>query len=159
MQLVPQLLAVSGALGVSGVVASFTLYFLLREFGFAGDMIRTLLFLKLIVAGYSSLYLTRSAGWFWQKPYPAPLLLGATFGTEILGTLIAVYGFLITPVGWKYALWMWAYALVWFVINGCEPPDIRFSRGLPETPGLRLAPAGSTVAQAWNLAYARAYWH
>jgi H+-transporting ATPase len=28
-----------------------------------------------------------------------------------------VYGFLITPIGWKYAIWMWAYALVWFVFN------------------------------------------
>ena len=24
---------------------------------------------------------------------------------------------LITPIGWKYALWMWAYALAWFVVN------------------------------------------
>ena len=26
-------------------------------------------------------------------------------------------GFLITPISWVYALWIWAYALVWFVIN------------------------------------------
>jgi H+-transporting ATPase len=45
------------------------------------------------------------------------LLLAATFGTEILGTLVAVYGVFVTPVGWKYALGIWAYALVWFVIN------------------------------------------
>ena len=76
-----------------------------------------MLFLKLIVAGHSTLYITRADGWFWQRPYPAPLLLGATFGTEIIGTLIAVYGFLISAIGWEYALWMWAYALVWFVIN------------------------------------------
>jgi len=44
-------------------------------------------------------------------------LLAATFGTEIIGTLIAVYGFLVTPIGWKYAIWMWAYALAWFVFN------------------------------------------
>jgi hypothetical protein len=42
-------------------------------------------------------YITRSEGWFWQRPWPAPLLFWATFGTEILGTLIAVYGLLITP--------------------------------------------------------------
>jgi len=35
-------------------------------------------------------------------------LFGATFSTEILGTPIAVYGILVTPIGWKYALWIWA---------------------------------------------------
>jgi len=44
-------------------------------------------------------------------------LFGATFSTEILGTPIAVYGILVTPIGWKYALWIWAYALAWFVFN------------------------------------------
>jgi H+-transporting ATPase len=113
----PEMLTVSSVLGVAGVLASFLLFFLLKEYGFSEDMIRTMLFLKLIVAGHSTLYLTRVEGWFWQRPWPAPLLFGATFGTEIIGTLIAAYGFLITPIGWKYALWMWAYALVWFVFN------------------------------------------
>jgi H+-transporting ATPase len=113
----PEMLTVSSVLGVAGVFASFLLFFLLKEYGFSEDMIRTLLFLKLIVAGHSTLYITRTEGWFWQRPWPAPLLFGATFCTEILGTLIAVYGILITPVGWKYALWMWAYALAWFVFN------------------------------------------
>ena len=113
----PEMLTVSSALGVAGVVASFLLFFLLRQHGFAEDMIRTMLFLKLIVAGHSTLYLTRAQGWFWERPYPAPLLFAATFGTEILGTLIAVYGVFVTPVGWKYALWMWAYALAWFLVN------------------------------------------
>jgi len=112
-----ELLTVSSVLGGSGVMASFLLFFLLKQYGFPEDMIRTLLFLKLIVAGHSTLYITRTSGWFWQKPYPAPLLLGATFGTEILGTLIAVYGVFVTPVGWQYALWMWAYALGWFLLN------------------------------------------
>jgi H+-transporting ATPase len=112
-----EMLTVSSVLGVAGVLASFLLFFLLREYGFAEDTIRTLLFLKLIIAGHSTLYITRTSGWFWQRPFPSPLLFVATFGTEILGTLIAVYGFLIEPVGWKYAMYMWAYALAWFVVN------------------------------------------
>ena len=111
------MLTISSVLGTAGVVASFLLFFILREQGFSQDAIRTLLFLKLIVAGHSTLYITRAQGWFWQRPYPSPLLLGATFGTEILGTLFAVYGVLITPIGWKYALAMWVYALAWFVFN------------------------------------------
>ena len=113
----PEMLTISSVLGIAGVIASFLLFFLLKENDFSDDMIRSMLFLKLIVAGHSTLYITRAHGWFWQRPWPAPLLFGATFGTEILGTLIAVYGFLITPIGWEYALWMWAYALAWFVFN------------------------------------------
>jgi hypothetical protein len=32
-------------------------------------------------------------------------LLAANFSTEIIGTLVAIYG------AWEYALWMWCYAL------------------------------------------------
>ena len=112
-----ELLTISSALGITGVIASFLLFFLLKEANFTENMIQSMLFLKLIVAGHSTLYITRTEGWFWQRPYPAPLLLIATFSTEIFGTLIAVYGIVITPIGWEYALWMWAYALIWFVIN------------------------------------------
>jgi H+-transporting ATPase len=113
----PEMLTISSVLGIVGVLSSFLLFFLLKEHGFSDDIIRTMLFLKLIVAGHSTLYITRARGWFWQRPWPSPLLFGATFGTEILGTLIAVYGLLITPIGWKYALWMWAYALLWLLFN------------------------------------------
>ena len=114
---VQELLGISSLLGGMGVIASFLLFFLLKEAGFSEPVIQTMLFLKLIVAGHSTLYITRTDGWFWQRPYPAPLLLVATFGTEILGTLIAVFGVFIEPISWQQAGWMWAYALTWFVIN------------------------------------------
>ncbi|MCF6282910.1 MAG: plasma-membrane proton-efflux P-type ATPase [Candidatus Polarisedimenticolaceae bacterium] len=112
-----ELLTIASVLGVVGVISSFLLFFILQERGIPEDVIRTLLFLKLLVAGHSTLYITRAEGWFWQHPWPSPLLFGATFGTEVLGTLIAVYGLFITPISWEYALWIWGYALVWFVIN------------------------------------------
>jgi H+-transporting ATPase len=112
-----ELLGISTTLGVTGLIGSFMLFYLLQEAGFSEGMIQSMMFLKLIVAGHSTLYITRTDGWFWQRPWPAPLLLIATFGTEIIGTLMAVYGLLITPIGWEYALWMWAYALLWFVID------------------------------------------
>ena len=112
-----EMLTVSTVLGVTGVIGSFLLFFILREKGFSEEMIQSMMFLKLIVAGHSTLYITRTEGWFWRRPWPASLLFSATFGTEILGTLIAVYGILITPIGWEYALWMWAYALAWFFID------------------------------------------
>jgi H+-transporting ATPase len=124
-----ELMTVSSALGIMGVIESFLLFFLLKEGGFSEPMIQSMLFLKLIVAGHSTLYVTRIEGWFWQRPFPAPILFGATFGTEILGTLIAVYGIFITPIGWEYAFWMWGYALAWFVVeNGVKVMIYRLLR-------------------------------
>jgi H+-transporting ATPase len=39
------------------------------------------------------------------------------FGTQIVATLIAVYGLFMTPLGWGWALSVWGYALVWFLVN------------------------------------------
>jgi H+-transporting ATPase len=39
------------------------------------------------------------------------------FGTQIVATLIAVYGLFMTPLGWGWALFVWGYALVWFILN------------------------------------------
>jgi H+-transporting ATPase len=112
-----ELLTVATVLGMVGVVSSFLLYFILREQGLPNDLIQSIFFLKLIVAGHSTLYITRSEAWFWQRPWPSPPLFWATFGTEIVGTLIAVYGVFIPPIGWKYALLVWGYALAWFMVN------------------------------------------
>ena len=39
------------------------------------------------------------------------------FGTQALATLIAVYGLFMTPLGWGWALFVWGYALAWFLVN------------------------------------------
>ena len=40
-------------------------------------------------------------------------------GTQVIATLIAVYGplGLMTPIGWGWALLVWVYALAWFLVN------------------------------------------
>ena len=113
----PEMLTVSSVLGIAGVISSFLLFFILREMGFSEEVIQSLIFAKLVIAGHGTIYNTRIDDWFWKKPYPALKLFTATFSTRILGTLIAVYGFWIVPIGWEAALWMWAYALTWFVFN------------------------------------------
>jgi len=112
-----EILTVSSVLGIAGVISSFLLFYILLEMKFSEEMIQSMFFAKLVIAGHGTIYNTRTDGWFWQKPYPSWLLFNATFFTRILGTLIAVYGIMITAIGWEYAFWMWAYALVWFVFN------------------------------------------
>jgi H+-transporting ATPase len=41
----------------------------------------------------------------------------AVLGTQIVATFIAVYGFLMTPLGWGWAGFVWGYALLWFLLN------------------------------------------
>jgi H+-transporting ATPase len=59
---------------------------------------------------------TRTRRSFWSIK-PAPILLGAVLGTQLLATLIAVYGIFMYPLGWGWALVVWGYALVWFLVN------------------------------------------
>jgi H+-transporting ATPase len=109
-----RVLTMSTALGVIGVIESFLLFWIAeRYFGFPRPVIQTLIFLKLLVAGHLTIYLTRNKGWFWQRPWPSWRLLVATETTQVLGTLAAVYGWFVEPIGWQNALLVWAYALVW----------------------------------------------
>lgn len=112
-----EILTVSSVLGIAGVISSFLLFYILLQLKFSEEMIQSMFFAKLVIAGHGTIYNTRTDGWFWKKPYPSWLLFNATFSTRILGTLIAVYGVFITPIGWEYAMWMWVYALSWFVFN------------------------------------------
>ena len=113
----PEMLTVSTILGIAGVISSFLVFFILQELEFSEAMIQSLIFTKLVVAGHGTIYNTRIDDWFWKKPFPSSKLFWATFSTAVLGTLISVYGFMIEPIGWELAGWMWAYALSWFVFN------------------------------------------
>ena len=74
------------------------------------------MYLKLSVAGHLTIFLTRTRGPFWSIR-PARALWIAVLGTQTIATLIAVYGVFMTPLGWGWAGFVWAYALVWFFVN------------------------------------------
>ena len=59
---------------------------------------------------------TLTRGPFWSIR-PARILLFAVCGTQAIATLIAVYGLFMAPLGWKWAAFVWAYALIWFLVN------------------------------------------
>jgi H+-transporting ATPase len=110
-------LGISTVLGVIGVVSAFGLFYLgERVFHLDRPHIQTLMYLKLSVAGHLTIFLTRTRGPFWSIR-PARILWMAVLGTQIVATLIAVYGVFMTPLGWKWAGFVWGYALIWFLIN------------------------------------------
>ena len=41
----------------------------------------------------------------------------AVLSTQFVATLIAVYGLFMTPLGWGWALFVWGYAFVWFLVS------------------------------------------
>jgi H+-transporting ATPase len=110
-------LGISTVLGVIGVVAAFGLFYLgERVFHLDRAHIQTLMYLKLSVAGHLTIFLTRTRGPFWSIR-PARVLWIAVLGTQMLATLIAVYGLFMTPLGWGWAAFVWGYALAWFLVN------------------------------------------
>ncbi len=110
-------LGIATVLGAIGVVAAFGLFYLAeRVFHLDRAHIQTLMYLKLSVAGHLTIFLTRSRGPFWSIR-PARILWTAVLGTQALATMIAVYGLFMTPLGWGWALFVWGYAIAWFLLN------------------------------------------
>ena len=111
-------LGVATVLGVLGVVAAFGLFYLgERVFHLDRSHIQTLMYLKLSVAGHLTIFLARTRGPFWSVR-PARILWVAVLGTQIVATCIAIFGLgLVTPLAWYWALLVWGYAIVWFLVN------------------------------------------
>jgi H+-transporting ATPase len=110
-------LGIATVLGVVGPMAAFGLFYLGdRVFYLDRAHIQTLMYLMLSVAGHLTIFLSRTRGPFWSTR-PAPILWLAVLGTQIVATLIAVYGLFMTPLGWGWALFVWGYALAWFLVS------------------------------------------
>ncbi len=113
-----RVLTVATTLGVLGLFATFLLFWYAdRVLHLDRELIQTLIFLKLLVAGHLTLYVTRNQRWFWSRPWPSWKMFAVLEATQLVGTLCAVYGVLVYPIGWTYALLIWAYALAWLPIN------------------------------------------
>ena len=110
-------MGIATVLGVIGPVAAFGLFYLgERVFHLDRAHIQTLMYLMLSVAGHMTIFLTRTRGTFWSIR-PARILWVAVLGTQIVATLIAVYGIFMPPLGWKWALFVWGYALAWALLS------------------------------------------
>jgi len=110
-------MGIAGALGAFAVIRSFGIFYLGDTvFHLSHDTIRTLVYLNLSVGGIFTLFSARTRGPFWSIK-PAPILLIATLGAQLVATLIAVHGLLMAPLGWTYAGIVWGYCSVLFLIQ------------------------------------------
>ena len=110
-------LGIATILGIAGVISSFGIFYIGEEMLHLNlESIQSFIYLKLSVAGHLTLFAARTRGPFWSIK-PAKILLLAVISTQIIATLIVVYGLLLPPIGWKLALFVWIYALAWFIVN------------------------------------------
>jgi H+-transporting ATPase len=110
-------LGIATVLGLVGPCAAFGLFYLAdRVFHIDRPQIQTMMYLMLSVAGHLTIFQTRTRGPWWSIR-PARILLLAVVGTQTVATLICVFGFLVTPLWWGWAAFVWGYALVWFLVT------------------------------------------
>jgi H+-transporting ATPase len=114
-----EMLVLSSWLGMAGVLSSFGIFaYVMYYMKLPLELVQSIFFVKLVVAGHGTIFNTRTDEWFFKQPRPSKILWSASLASAIAGTVIAVYGFgLMEPIGWTWAALMWLYAAVWFLFN------------------------------------------
>ena len=113
-----RVLTISSVLGVIAVVETFGLLLIGRRLlDFPDPQLRSMLFLQLVAGGHLMLFVTRSKGAFWKPPYPSKPLFWAIVGTQIFAILLCGFGWLVPVLPWRHVALVWAYNLVWMVIQ------------------------------------------
>ncbi len=108
-----QVITVATAMGIVGVLGSFGMLLLAEDWLHLDvPQIQTYVFLKMAVAGHLVLFVARTKGHFWQKPWPAPIMIWSAIVTKVAATVVAAYGFgLIAPITWPEIALIWAYSI------------------------------------------------
>jgi H+-transporting ATPase len=112
-----RVLTIASTLGLYGVIESFGLFWIVRDYlHLPSPIVQALIFLKLLVSGHMTIYLTRNKGPVWERPWPSWKLVVPAEATQLVGTLAVVYGWFMAPTGWPLVLMVWAYTLVSFFV-------------------------------------------
>jgi H+-transporting ATPase len=110
-------LGIATFLGLIGVVSSFLILYIGQQvFLLTPAVLQSFIYLKLSVAGHLTVFVARTKKSFWSIK-PSIQLLTAVVVTQIIATIITVYGILLPAMGWGLAMFIWAYALIAFVIT------------------------------------------
>lgn len=109
-------LSMASLLGIVGVIWSFALFYIGRDLlKLDQGVLQSLIFLKLAVAGHLTIFVTRTRHAFWSIK-PSGALFWSAVVTKVIATLVAVYGFYVSPIGWKLAGIVWGYAFIAFLV-------------------------------------------
>ncbi|MDE1817015.1 MAG: plasma-membrane proton-efflux P-type ATPase [Thaumarchaeota archaeon] len=112
-----KVLGIATGLGMIGLVSTFGLLYIgMNIFELKTESLQSLIYLKLSVAGHLLFFIARTHGHFWTVK-PALRLFLAIIVTQMIATIITAQGILVPAIGWHDALFVWGYALAWFVIT------------------------------------------
>lgn len=122
----PVLLGVAAVLGIAGVAASLGIYLLAAyattlhngNFVLARAALPSVVFLSLSLAGHLTIFVVRVRGPIWSARPGWALVVGVA-AIQVVAALIAIYGLfgLVAPIGWTWALVIWAYDLAWLLVE------------------------------------------
>jgi len=117
-----RVLTIATVLGGVGVIETFLLLIITKNwFQVSLAELQTIIFLKLAIAGHLTLFVARTRCFFLSRPFPAPILLGAIIGTQVVAAVIAGMGWFVTPISWTYVALIWGYCLIWvFIEDGAK---------------------------------------
>ena len=111
------LLGIATFLGIIGVFSSFGILYIGNVVLQLDPLVlQSFIYLKLSVAGHLTVFVARTKGHFWSVRPAKPLFL-AVIVTQLVATLITVYGILLPAMGWGLAVLVWGYALALFIIT------------------------------------------
>lgn len=112
-----KILGIATGLGMIGVVSTFVLLYIgMNVFDLKTGPLQSLIYLKLSVAGHMLFFVARTRDHFWTVK-PALKLFLAIITTQTIATIITAQGILVPAIGWHDALFVWGYALIWFLIT------------------------------------------
>ena len=144
MRRIAGLSAILGNLGAGETL--LLVYIGLYPFHLSQSAVLSVVFLKLIVSGHLTMFVTRTKRAFW-KVLPSRALFVALISTMVLGYLMAAFGLGIASVGNLMAGFVIVYALGWFLVEDGVRILYESLAGVPSVkPAVlqaRVRPAGS----------------
>lgn len=124
-----KILTTSSILGVFAVIQSMLLLFIgymsVKNPGSISifqvgnlSQLQTIMFLQLVAGGHLLLFVTRQTRWFFERPFPAPILFWAIVITQVFAACACYFGWFVPRI----SLWMiceiWIYNIAWmFILN------------------------------------------
>ena len=115
-----EIFTVAVGLAIVGVISTFGLFWIGQKVWLLGPgKTQTLAFLAILCGGNLTIYLTRNTGELFEKPLPEWKFFLATLFSQVVGTLVSVYGLGTTDfigIGWALVGWSWLYIAIWFFI-------------------------------------------
>ncbi|WP_223792429.1 hypothetical protein [Methanobacterium spitsbergense] len=112
-----QVLGMATFLGILGVISSLLLFYGGKVIlNLDAGVLQSLIFLKLVVAGHLTMFVTRYTEHFWSTR-PSGIFFWSVISTDIFATLLVIFGVFLIPIGWQLALFVWVYSLVAFLIE------------------------------------------